>query len=153
MQFIMSPDLTRMPADDLMEFLRAAEFSESHAARIAASDNRNSAYSTAISARMINRAGDAVMKAGSLLQKQCVFVPHPGSLQFETAIQFLHGARIEQYMALRSPSLGGLKNDKSEALIGPEGIQMFERLRDAVRDRLLRALHEDEKADTEIKVN
>jgi hypothetical protein len=150
-QFIFFPDLARMSEDDVKEFLRAEEFTDQSAARIAGAENRNSAYSNAIRSRLINRAGEAVFKALGLLQKQCVFVPHGLSIHFETAIQFLNEARVEQYMAQRISGGGMQKVDRSLALVGHEGTQMFEQLRDAVRDRLLRAMQEDKKADTEIK--
>jgi hypothetical protein len=152
-QFMSFPDLTRLPIDDVMEFLTTQGFSEPNASRIASAENRNRAFGSAVRGRLINQAGDEVLKALALHQKQCVFVPHPLSAQFEAAIGWLNDARAEQYVAHGITDHGPLEVRRSMALIGAEGTQMFEDLRDAVRDRLLRALHEDKKADAEIRAD
>jgi hypothetical protein len=152
-QFLSFPDLTKLAVDDVMEFLRGECFTEQHARRVVGADDRNAAYATAIRARRIDLAGDAVMKAINLLQKQCVFVPDALAVQFEKAIAFVSDARVEQYVVQKSPDIRELRVDRSIALVGEEGTQMFGSLRDAVRDRLLRSLNEGEKADTETKAN
>ena len=75
---------------------------------------------------------------------------HVLSVRFQTAINVLNEVRVEQFMAQRRIDARSLNVDRSMSLVGLEGTQMFEHLRAAVRDRLLRALHVDEKANAEI---
>ena len=56
-------------------------------------------------------------------------------------------------MKMRPDMAPHIQIDRSIALIGSDGERSFAEMRDAVRNRLLRALHEDEKADTEVKTN
>jgi molybdopterin-guanine dinucleotide biosynthesis protein len=139
-QFMSFPDLNKLSDDDAGDFLRAEGFTERETERVIISEDRNRAYSNAHRVRMINLAGDAVLKVIELLQKQSAFVPQALAIQFDAAINLLNDARLEQYMARRPLVAGQLKLDRSMSLVGNEGRQTFEQLRDSVRNRLLRDL-------------
>jgi hypothetical protein len=96
-------------------------------------------------------AGDIVLKSIEQLQKQSVFIPRELAVKFETALKNFNLIRIEQHMKMRPDMAPHITIERSIALIGPEGDRSFEEIRNAVRDRLLRALDEDRKADAEIK--
>ena len=69
-----------------------------------------------------------------------MFIPPELAREFESALDHLNSARIEQHMNLRPDRSTKATPKQSMLLLGPDGAQMFEHLRDAVRDRLLRSL-------------
>lgn len=142
-QFQSFPDLSKLSEDEVTEFLSDGGITGRQATSIIQSKDRNAAYSRTDRLRLIYVAGEDVLKAKALLDKQCVFIPNSLAAQFNQSINMLNELRIEQYMSSRS-DIGPLKVDRSIALIGNEGTWLFEHLRDAVRARLLRAMQEDQ---------
>jgi hypothetical protein len=121
-----------------MEFLNGEQISGRAADNILSAEDRNSAYSRNRRAHSIWLAGDAVLNSIELLQKQSVFMPDGLSGRFDTVLNDLNMARIEQHMKMRPDMAPHIKVERSIALIGAEGDRTFQELRNTVRNRLLR---------------
>jgi phosphoribosyl-ATP pyrophosphohydrolase len=138
MQFMSYPDLNKMEKDEVLEFLLGEDITGGLAQKIVASENRVAAYANARRNQLISEAGRLIYNGFVLLQKQSVFIPAELAEQFDAALKQVSEARVEQIIARTSG--GGFKLDQSNALVGEEGTNMFDEIRQAVRERLLQAL-------------
>jgi hypothetical protein len=134
-----SPTCGRLPS--MHTSLRGA------ALPISASD-RVAVYSFNRRAHLVFLAGNLVIAALTLLDKQSVFVPEDLATSFEEMLNNLNGAHAEQHLKSEiEDNRERVKAEQSMTLLGAKGKQAFQELRDAVCARLLRALRADQPID------
>jgi hypothetical protein len=130
------PDLNSLTQDEVTSFLNSTEFSEAQKTQIAAASDKNEIYSRVVNLRQLNRAGSEIYDCRLLLRKNGIFVPQDIISLLENAIQVLHAAQVERYIAFRHDTFRAY-NDSQFLLANGEKI--IKDLGVAVRARLLKA--------------
>jgi hypothetical protein len=139
-RFTSYPDLNKMDDDELIEFLESEQITGRSASKIAKSDNKNYAFISARGSDFIHSAGVKIHATTLLLQRHSLFIPKQLNDHFQSCILELNEVRMEQYMARHGTLTGAPKIEHSSALVGAAGKEMFDKLKDDARGRLLRAL-------------
>lgn len=136
-QLLEYPDLNKLSPDDVADFLEDENITGKSAARILSAGDRNSSYNHTVRAKLIWVAGETVLRTIAILRKQSVFMPEELAGRFSVVLDDLNAVRIEQQLKMRKDLARYITVERSLVLVSVEGQKTFDRLRDAVRNRLL----------------
>jgi hypothetical protein len=130
------PDFASMSDNKIKAYLASENAGEEWTERILESANRQTTYLDMQRIKTINEAGRAIAATRDAVRRQSVFMPASIEALFKAAIEVLQMAHSE---SLTQAQIGPVPEFKGAfRLIGSEGDIMFDGIRDAVRDRLLR---------------
>ena len=106
--FMSFPPLNTMPDDQVTEFLENNEFNGTQIAEILATNERERAFSRAITWRQISKARSDNFSCTQALRKQRVFISDDIRREFMQALDFVTSAQVERQIGheLRRGSTG-----------------------------------------------
>ena len=134
MRIMEYPDLDRLPAESVAEFLATTEFSEPQRRQVQQAERKNTAYARIMRMRFINHAGLMIFDARSHLLKQSIFIPEEIEAAFRAAHDMLGGVQIQESMEFEHGPVRGAP-DERQALF-KDGERTLNNLKQRVRGRI-----------------
>ena len=132
------PNLDRLSDADLASWLETSKLSLADRQYIRESKHRNDALSEIERLEDVNDCGGLLWDARTTLRHQSVFIPKFIEQEFEDGLAVLNRVWAEQRLTLKSRHAPSM--DETIRFTGREGEALRERLRDLLRNRLLRDL-------------